>query len=62
MSSGIVIATIALQGATVGVSGELALRVLFRKKDKAFSVRIGKFFLGFCMAIKTILFLSFHSR
>ncbi|KAI8639174.1 hypothetical protein BD408DRAFT_350458 [Parasitella parasitica] len=62
MSSPLAIATIALQGASVGVSGELAIRSLFRKKDKATQVRIAKFFLGSCMAIKAILFLSFHSR
>lgn len=62
MSAPMVVATIALQGATVGVSGELAIRSLFRKRDKAASVRIGKFFLGLSMAIKSILFLSYHTR
>jgi uncharacterized membrane protein YcjF (UPF0283 family) len=62
MSSAIVVATIALQGAAVGVSGELAVRSLFRKKDKAATVRVGKFFLGLCMFIKSVLFLSFHAR
>jgi hypothetical protein len=62
MSSPIVVATIALQGATVGVSGELAIRSLFRKKNKSAQVRFGKFTLGLFMAIKTILFLSFHAR
>ncbi|CAO3654371.1 unnamed protein product [Mucor hiemalis] len=61
MSSAIVVATIALQGAAVGVSGELAVRSLFRKKDKAATVRVGKFFLGLFMAVKSIFFLSFHA-
>lgn len=62
MASPLLVATIALQGASVGVSGELAVRSFFRKKDKAVQVRIGKFLLGSCMAIKAILFLSFHAR
>ncbi|KAK4517268.1 uncharacterized protein ATC70_000600 [Mucor velutinosus] len=61
MASPIAVATIALQGASVGVSGELAIRSLFRKKDKAALVRAGKFFLGICMALKSILFISFHA-
>ncbi|KAL9540873.1 hypothetical protein MBANPS3_009445 [Mucor bainieri] len=61
MASPLAVATIALQGASVGVSGELAIRSMFRKKDKAASVRVGKFFLGICMALKSILFLSFHA-
>ncbi|KAG2195528.1 hypothetical protein INT46_006185 [Mucor plumbeus] len=61
MASPLLVATIALQGASVGVSGELAVRSFFRKKDKAVQVRIGKFLLGSCMAIKAILFLSFHA-
>lgn len=62
MASPLVVATIALQGASVGVSGELAIRSLFRKKDKTIQIRVGKFVLGSCMAIKSILFLSFHAR
>lgn len=62
MSSAIVVATIALQGAAVGVSFELALRSVFQANDKVGEVRLGKFFLGFFMAIKSLLFLSFHAR
>jgi hypothetical protein len=62
MSSPMVVATIAFQGCTVGVSGELAVRSLFRKRDKGLAVRIGKFFLGLSMAIKSILFISYHTR
>lgn len=62
MSSAIVVATMALQGAAVGVSGELALRALFQTNHKAAQVRYSKFFLGFFMAIKSVLFLSFHAR
>lgn len=62
MSSAVVIATIALQGAAVGVSGDLAISCLFQKKNKSTEVRVGKFALGLFMAVKTILFLSFHSK
>lgn len=62
MASPLAVATIALQGASVGVSSELAIRSLFRKKDKAALVRAGKFILGTCMALKSVLFLSFHAR
>ncbi|CAO0796053.1 unnamed protein product [Mucor circinelloides] len=61
MASPLAVATIALQGASVGVSGELAVRSLFRKKDKTAVVRAAKFFLGICMALKSVLFLSFHA-
>lgn len=62
MSTAIVVATMALQGAAVGVSCELAVRSFFRKKDKNTKIKVAKFFLGLCMAIKSVLFLSFHSE
>ncbi|KAI8061835.1 uncharacterized protein B0P05DRAFT_556843 [Gilbertella persicaria] len=62
MSSPLLIATIALQGAAAGVSGELAVRSLFRKQDKLVQVRVGKLILGAFMALKSILFLTFHDN
>ncbi|KAI8875718.1 hypothetical protein K501DRAFT_159186, partial [Backusella circina FSU 941] len=56
------VATIALQGAAVGVSAELAIRTLNNKSDKMSpQVRLGKFIMGLTMAIKSTVFLSFHA-
>lgn len=62
MSTPVVVATMALQGAATGVSCELAVRSLFRKKDKNTNIKVAKFILGLCMAIKSIVFLSFHAK
>jgi hypothetical protein len=62
MTDALSVATIALQGAAVGVSAELAIRTLNNKSDKmSLQVRLGKFIMGLTMAIKSTVFLSFHA-
>jgi hypothetical protein len=62
MSDGITVATIALQGASVGVSTELVIRCLLGKRGKvSLNVRTPKCIMGLTMALKTALFLSFHT-
>jgi uncharacterized membrane protein HdeD (DUF308 family) len=62
MTDALAVSTIALQGAAVGVSAELAIRTLNNKSDKIpLQVRLGKFIMGLTMAIKSMVFLSFHA-
>ncbi|KAI8882419.1 hypothetical protein K501DRAFT_251539 [Backusella circina FSU 941] len=62
MSDGLTVATIALQGAAVGVSTELVIRCLLGKRGKVVPrVRTAKSIMGLTMALKTSLFLSFHT-
>ncbi|CEG67429.1 hypothetical protein RMATCC62417_03862 [Rhizopus microsporus] len=51
----------ALQGAAVAISAELALRCLSPKRNKIPHIRASKFILGLAMALKSCLFLSFHA-
>lgn len=59
---GIDILTMGIQGAAVYVGGELAMRSIVPRKNSIPIIRFFKFILGFGIAVKSALFLTFHAR
>ncbi|RCH99239.1 hypothetical protein CU098_010439 [Rhizopus stolonifer] len=58
---GIDILTMGIQGAAVYVGGELAMRSIVPRKNSIPIIRFFKFILGFGIAVKSALFLTFHA-